>query len=341
MAANWTDPDLIDAVKAMHSAGDTRAAAIALGCTQRSVQRRLREARHRGLYGHTTVNPTGPVLESVDDLIARRIEHFDKGIAWYGSESVIEIDDPLPIGIVHVGDPHLDDDGTDLRAVRDVVDILRRTEGFYGACVGDYLNNWGPKHAHLWPQQGTTADEAWKLCEWFLTSVPRWAYLLLGNHDLFSGPGSGALPYILRGVDCAASAPHEARLRVMFPVGDPIRIWARHSWPGRSMWNVLHGQVRGALMGGYPADVMIGGHTHNWGDATLERPNDGVTRLVQVGTFKRRDDYAASHGYQPNCHGAACVTILNPTAAGPGRVRVLWDVAEGAEYLGWLRAKRA
>ena len=47
-----------------------------------------------------------------------------------------------PIGILHFGDPHVDDDGTDLAAIEYHCQMVRETSGLFGANIGDVHNNW-------------------------------------------------------------------------------------------------------------------------------------------------------------------------------------------------------
>jgi hypothetical protein len=106
------------------------------------------------------------------------------------------------------------------------------------------------------------------------------------------------------------------------------------------MWNAVHGMVRAARLDNPdPPDIMLGGHTHSFGEAAVEVGGQ-IVRVVQLSTYKRRDDYARRCGYRGHVYGCAAVTILDPRAEGPDRVRVVWDVHAAAEELFRLRARR-
>lgn len=282
-----------------------------------------------------------PEDEPIDELLERRCRSYERQAENQKiEEKVVTIPTSEPFGIVHLGDPHLDDDGTDLPLLRKHVKLIQDTPGLYASCIGDVTNNWAGRLGMLWASQGTSCRESWRLAEWLITSVP-WVFFVKGNHDLWSGPGSGALDWILQETTCGASGPHDLRIRLE---GEgwtsPIRIWARHSWPGMSIWHPLHGQVRAAKMAGYPADILIGGHTHNWGYHLEELPGGQLSHCVQIGSYKKIDGYSLSLGYRSQVEGAACVTIIDPMAStGTGRISVLWDVDEAARYLTYLRAK--
>lgn len=76
-----------------------------------------------------------------------------------------------PIGILHMGDNHVDDPGTDLAMLERHVELIQDTEGLFGANVGDMANHWVGRLARLHAHQTTTEAETWRLVEWIVTSV--------------------------------------------------------------------------------------------------------------------------------------------------------------------------
>jgi hypothetical protein len=119
----------------------------------------------------------------IEELVEHRIKAFQKKVAHADATKAIPVQIKIrgPIGILHFGDPHVDDDGTDLKTLREHSD-LTHVEGVFGANVGDTTNNWVGRLAKLYAEQATTADQAWKLAEWFIART-RWLYMLGGNHD--------------------------------------------------------------------------------------------------------------------------------------------------------------
>lgn len=129
--------------------------------------------------------PDSPDI-SYEELLARRVEDFERKRRYEESRKLIHIrvEDTLPIGILHFGDPHLDDDGTDVAQLMRHVDIVKSTPGLYAANVGDTRNNWVGRLSHLYSQQGTSARHAVILAEGFIKSLAgKWLYIVGGNHD--------------------------------------------------------------------------------------------------------------------------------------------------------------
>lgn len=313
--------------------GTYAAAAKALGSHESSVRRACKRGKP-ALVADTIETES----ETIEELLDSRSKQFTakQRLADLGYERTVRVPLAGPIGILHLGDPHLDDDGCDLPLLRRHVELVNATDGLYGATVGDMTNNWVGRLGRLYAHQGTTTKDAWRLAEWLVTSMD-WLYLVRGNHDAWSGDGD-PLDWITRH-RVPVDAAHDARIKLVWPDQSEARIWARHDFPGRSQWAKSHGQAKAAVIGGYPADLLISGHRHQWESRTTERAGGSVFHAVQVGSYKRQDEYAAQLGFPETHHGAAVLTIIDPSKHGPGRVQVEWDIESGAEYLKWLRTK--
>lgn len=283
--------------------------------------------------------PPSPDL-SDEELLAERFRKFEKRDAYekYKKLIPIRVNTDLPIGILHFGDPHVDDDGTDLRRMQADVELVKRTSGLYGGNIGDTTNNWVGGLARLYAQQSTSAREAWVLAKWLITSV-QWLYIIKGNHDCWSGAGD-PLDYICN--ESVSPMVAAARMKLMFENGAEFTINARHQFPGHSMWNAAHGQNRAAQMG-FRDDLLIAGHKHVSGYNILKCPASGVvTHCVQVASYKIHDKYANEKGLPDQNISPSVVTVLDPRATDPaGRVMVFHDVNQGAEFLTYLREKYA
>ena len=330
-SSTHTDAEIKAAVS--KAGGNAREAGAALGLHERSVRRRL-----RNMKAPLVADKLPEEGLSVEALLDQRCKAFTmkNKAAEAAYERTVRVPLTGPIGILHLGDPHLDDDGCDLPLLRRHVELVQKTEGLYGATVGDMLNNWVGRLGRLYAHQGTTAKQGWQLTEWLVQSMD-WLYLVRGNHDAWSGDGD-PLDWITRG-HVPVDAAYDARIRLVWPNGEDARIWARHDFPGRSQWAKSHGQAKAAVLGGYPADLLISGHRHCWESRMAERAEGSVYQAVQVGSYKRHDSYSAQLGFPDTKHGAAVLTIIDPSNKGPGRVRVEWDIEAGVEYLNWLRAR--
>jgi hypothetical protein len=66
-----------------------------------------------------------------------------------------------PIGIAHFGDPHVDDDGTNIELLEQHVKVVNATDGLFAANVGDYRNNWVGRLARLWADSRRVRRNRW------------------------------------------------------------------------------------------------------------------------------------------------------------------------------------
>ena len=65
----------------------------------------------------------------IDELIEHRTKQFDQKIKSKKSRKLINvnINTKGPIGILHFGDPHVDDDGTDLAQIYSLCNLVNKT----------------------------------------------------------------------------------------------------------------------------------------------------------------------------------------------------------------------
>jgi hypothetical protein len=325
------------ALTALREYGSFRAAARALGIAPSTFQNRVSTARAAEEHTTYTTAPLPSALAPATELLERRKRDFARAAAAHEARKLINVRVNLdgPIGIAHFGDPHVDDDGTDVGLLERHTDICRLTPGIFAANVGDTTNNWVGRLARLYGEQGTSAAEGWVLAEWFINRL-RWLYMIDGNHDCWSGSGN---PLNWMAKDAAAvHEPHGARLNLVFPNGRAVRVNARHDFPGNSMWNTVHGAAKAAQMG-WRDHILTCGHKHTSGYQVLKCPATGlISHCLRVASYKTYDRFAAEKG-MPDQNFTECVlTVIDPAAADERRlVTVFLDLAEGAEYLTWKR----
>lgn len=293
------------------------------------------------------VKLTPPILPAdepcAEDLIKALKTSYARKVAHEEARKLISVKVPIegPIGILHFGDPHVDDDGTDWAALERDIRLVQTTPGLYAANIGDTTNNWVGRLGHLYGQQSTTAKQAWILAEWFIKQLSgRWLYLIGGNHDAWSGDGD-PLRWITGQVGALYEAT-EARIGLEFPNGRSIVVNARHDFAGGSMWNPTHGPMKAAQLG-VRDDVVICGHKHKSGYSPLKDPETGkVMHCLQVASYKRYDRYAREKGFRDQSLSPCVVTVINPNATDPvNLVQVFWDAKAGADYLTFLRRRAA
>lgn len=289
------------------------------------------------------VEPPPPPGLLTEELLEDRVRRFERKRAHEEARKLVAVtvQDDLPIGILHFGDPHLDDDGTDIRLVREHLRLLKTTPGLYGANVGDTTNNWIGRLARLYEQQTTSSREAWQLAQWFIgEGAGRWLYLVGGNHDLWSGAGDP-----LRWISAQASALYqdsEVRVAIRFPNGREVRVNCRHDFNGKSQWNPAHGPMK-ALFLGVRDHLAIAGHMHESAYGLLKDPDSGITmHAVKVASYKTYDRYAREKNLRDQNLSPCALTVIDPRLppTHPDLLKVYWDPAEGADFLTWTRGRR-
>jgi hypothetical protein len=278
---------------------------------------------------------------TADELLERRKKDFERVKRSKEAKKLIKVDVNIdgPIGIVHFGDPHVDDDGTDIGLIEDHIKIVNKTEGLFGANLGDIQNNWVGRLARLYGEQSTSHSDAWVLTEWMVSSVD-WLYLVAGNHDAWSGAGD-PLKWIARQSNNVLDY-HGCRLNLVFPNGKNVRVNARHDFGGHSMWNPNHGPMK-AVQGGWRDHILTCGHKHvSFVAGPLKDPSSGLLSwAIRCAGYKTYDRYAEERGLPDQNAFAACVTIIDPRYADDDArlITVIPDVQEGAEFLKFKRRK--
>lgn len=277
----------------------------------------------------------------VEELLERREKEYARKSAAEEARKLIPVKIKLdgPIGIVHFGDPHVDDPGTDIKTLRRHIEVINKTEGMVAANVGDLQNNWVGRLARLYGEQSTSAAEAWVLTEWLVKSTP-WLYLIGGNHDCWSGAGD-PLKWIASHHGQAFEA-WGARLNLCFPNGKQVRINARHDFAGHSMWNPGHGPMK-AIQSGWRDHILTCGHKHTSAYGLLKDPATGlISHAIRVAGYKIHDRYAKELGLPNQNISPASVTIIDPRFDDddPRLVTVIHDVEEAADFVKFKRRRK-
>ena len=274
----------------------------------------------------------------IKEIIEHRNKQYNQKRKAKQSKRLINIKINIrgPIGICHFGDPHVDDDGTDLAQIYSLCNLVNKTDGLFAGNLGDIQNNWVGRLSFLYGQQSTSAKESWRLTEHFINSV-EWLYLVAGNHDVWSGDGD-PLEFIMRD----HSGIYEqwgARLNLIFPNRKEIRVNARHMFKGFSMWNTAHG-VSKAVQMGWRDHILTCGHTHVSGYQVLKDPSSGlISHALQVASFKIMDNYAEKLGLDDRNIFNAPVTIIDPKYDDDDNrlITTIFNPYEGAEFLNYKR----
>ena len=351
MQAKATDDEILEALQEAN--GIRAVVAEKFGMNERTLMMRIKKMKAKGYTIPASTYQPGRPIEAkpafeftplpdddipIEQLIEHRKRQFQHKQAHEEAAKLIpvKIKIPGPVGILHFGDPHVDDDGTDLEALERHTQLVNDTEGLFAVNVGDTTNNWCGRLARLYADQSTSAAQAWKLAEWFINRC-RWLYIIAGNHDLWSGTGD-PLRWIAKQQGALYKAS-EARIALQFPNGASIRINARHDHSGSSIWNPAHGPMKAAMLGTRD-HIYVAGHKHESAYSVLKDPINGIAmHAIKVASYKVYDRYAKDKGFRDNALSPCVLTTINPALPEhhPDLVKVWWEPEEGAEYLRYLR----
>lgn len=330
--------------EAVEKYGSQSAAARALNMDRSTFRGRL-DAERRNKSGDNVL--TFPELpdrrEPIESLLKRRAEHFgrQKAHAVAATWQQIKVADKKPIGLVLMGDPHIDDDGCDVPALLDDIAYLNATPGMYAVNIGDTTNNWVGRLARLFGNKETSQTSARQLAEWFLTGAGiKWAAVLLGNHDEWNEGGE-----IIKRMCSAAPARipvHEwaAKLEFVFPNGATCRVNAAHDFKGRFIYSTTHGPLREAIWYQDGAHILAAGHIHYGGLQQVKIPGGHNPWLVRVRGYKNFDSHALVNGYHEGSRFRSVVAIIDPNAPAAERVSVFGSVRQGAAVLKAMRGEK-
>jgi hypothetical protein len=344
----WTPerrPEIETALRA-HSTRAAAAAALRITVNQLDhacVTYGLSPGRLLGSGDAVTVQAPPPSSLPIEELVADRKRRFEVKRRHEEARRLIPvtIKSAEPIGILHFGDPHVDDDGCDIALLESHARLVRETPGLYGANVGDTTNNWVGRLAKLYAEQSTSAADGWRLAEWFVGEVRDWIYMVGGNHDLWSGAGD-PMRWIAGQVG-AFYQDSEVRIALRFPGQREVRVNCRHDFAGRSQWNPAHGPMKAAQLG-VRDHLLVAGHKHESAYGLVKDPQAGIVcHCVLVASYKVYDRYQRERGFRDQALGPAALTVIDPrlSPTHPDLVHVFWDPQEGAEFLAWKRRRRA
>jgi len=336
-----------EAVLLIEEHGSPSKAAIASGIPRQTIISRVMAAQ-----AHNRAEPAVPepaielptfpdenlpieqIIGYMSNSFVKRWESH-KAHTWF----TVKVKDKKPIGILWMGDPHLDDNGCNWPVLQKHIEICNKTPGIWTSNIGDTTNNWSGRLVHLYSKQDTSLKTAQRLAAWFMLEAGlKWLVFLIGNHDAW-GDGAGVLAQMAKRYGTQQLVCHdwEARFILEFPNAAQFRIHAAHNFKGHSQWNPMHGPMKAAMLG-QEAHLLVCGDKHNWGVFRFENAERNLTQtLLRVRGYKFLDDHTRHLGIQEQQDGCSILTIFDPS--NPGSVLAFDDIEQGAEYLTWLRSK--
>lgn len=292
-------------------------------------------SQNEGDFALAAIPTTSFDPSEAERLLQLKCEQYEKRIQAHNEQRILTYPaGSKPIGIVHFGDPHVDDNGADLPLLKKHVELIKSNPGVLAGNIGDNTNNWVGRLTKLYANQVSTFDEGLTLAEWLLDAC-NWLYFVNGNHDGWND-GSTVLRLMMRGKKVFCHAPHEGRIRMQFNNGVVVNLLARHDLPGRSWFHTTHGAKKWLMLDPWP-DLVVSGHTHEWGEIKGETQDGRPKWGIRARGYKRMDDYAAVNGFYEHQHGAAALSIINPYAPPTERIQNYFDVEYGLRILRMLR----
>lgn len=327
-----TDEQLADYVSAASSL--TEASRIT-GLSRRQIRRRLEAYRMR----HEAAAKDKQLTD--EEWLHHRRRVFEAHNETAESESLRRFTVPCdgPYGLLLVGDPHVDDDRCNWPLLEEHGRINAQHKRYmFAVNVGDSTNNWSGRLAKLWADQSTSAADARRAVRILMNKLGfNWFLWLHGNHDSWSGPVPDFWVNTIAPSHIVTQNWSAACLLLSKNHDTPFRAIFAHDFKGHSLWNPMHGPLRAASLGA-TADLFAAGHRHLWGVSVVELPErHQVTTLVRVRGYKHGGLYEREHGFLDYRHGASVLVVVDPSAPPPGRVSTFADVAQGADFLAFLR----
>lgn len=316
----WTDADTARLQDLFSSGASISQIAKDLGKSRDAVKSKIYRSK--------------PKAGSVSSIFgAQRFNHLVKKSSWEESRDcrISDIGDG-PYGILFMGDPHMDDDGCDLDRLDSDFVLVNSVPRLFAACLGDLTNSWIGRLAGLYSKQHTTDEDAEQLIEWFVSSAD-WLFIVLGNHDKWSPLAARICrEYGVRHVS------HGGKFTIVSG-SSSIKIDARHSHRGSSLYNPAHAQLMKAFRGS-DCDIVVGGHYHKSGYSFCKNPETGkMTHAISVGAYKRFDEFAYERDFPDLTISPSVLCVVDTSRPEEGRISVFHDVDEGAEYLRWKVAQ--
>lgn len=344
MAHPGTPEDTLRTAKAMldECGGNQSEAARRLGVNRTTFRRWTNAAEVLPDVTFPEFVTEGDEEEPIEDIINRQVRSFQRlkkahdARKWFP----ISIKGDKPIGILFVGDVHIDDNGCNWPVLQEHINIAKSTEGLYAVNIGDTGNDWGGRLIRKYADQDTSLKTASKLVRWLLLdSGVSWLVWLHGNHQHMGGTVALHEEMNQRyGTQRVPMLDWEARFVLRFANGEEFKINTAHDFAGNSMWNPVHGAVKAAKFGN-DIDVLVCGHKHNWAVSQWEQPEqENAPLMIRVRGYKHLDDYARRIGKYEQEDGQSILVVFDPKATTQSaRCQAFVDVKRGAEYLTWLR----
>jgi hypothetical protein len=278
---------------------------------------------------------------TLDELLAHRRDEAARVLEHEHANQItrIELKTPGPVGFLIVGDPHIEDHGTDFILLEKHLTLVRdRQDYIFAGNIGDLQNNWIGRLERLHEKTTVNGEETWKLVEWMMKFI-RWTWLRRGNHDLWCGRND-PLNWIV-GRQIGDDKAWGGRIGFQHPNGEETRLNAAHDFPGNSLYNPIHALKR-ELLQGFRDHIIAAGHRHSGADAR-DTVADLTVCMVRVSGYKVSDNFRQEKGFKVKPLHPSALIISDPDQPdnSPNRVWCAPSVELGIKMLDHMRAEFA
>ncbi len=279
----------------------------------------------------------------IDELLKHRRAESERAKRYEEAVRLVRVNllTDGPIGLMVVGDPHIDNPGCDFALLEAHLAIAAaRREYVFAGNIGDLRDNWIGRLEKLYIQTTVNAKEIWKLVEWMMQgSGVRWTWLVRGNHDAWAG-NNDPLDWITKGAQVGVDHDAGVRLGFRHPNGAETRMHARHDFPGNSQFNPLHA-LKKEVLHGHRDHIIVAGHRHIGADAGDVMGDGNSVQMVRVSGYKVSDSFRVTIGAHAKPIHPAAMIIVDPDEPDTSRARAFCapTVEEGADYLDFKRQR--
>ncbi|MBO6510211.1 MAG: hypothetical protein JJ979_17315, partial [Roseibium sp.] len=247
-----------------------------------------------------------------------------------------------PYGVVGLPDHHLDNIGTMLARALDDAKIVNEHPHLFCVGIGDWIDNFIIGFLEKVRRKNVMShSDSWRILEHYLDLLyPSLIAAISGNHMDWSTSGGGydvlKRMFEERGLGSIYDTD-EIRVRLNSPCGTQFTHLARHKYRGNSQYNATHAITKWILESWQGEDVVWGGHIHTAGHVSIQKQYMGQSRVVhgvQLGAYKKHDDYARREAFRQNTPFLTPMTVHIPET---GKSLFFDDLTDGIKHLEMVR----
>jgi len=310
--------------------GKTHTVARELNVSEGTIRFRIKEFKDRNNTTDDISEPPFWVDElpdgdlSAEELVDRGVKRWERKQAAHNARKLININLSKKFdgvfGVAIVGDPHLDDDGCNWKAITEDNKAMIDSS-MVAINIGDLTNNWIGRLMAKYADQETTRQQAIKLIEWYLgNSGVYWAGVVGGNHDFWGHEHGNVLDFIMR-TKPGVFENHGFRLNMICPNGRTVKLKA-------------------ARFGS--DDIYAAGHKHVSGYQIVKDHETGkISHAVRVAGYKELDEYSLQKGFRNHKIWESMCFIIDPSQDESLRfIKPVFNLQEASEEILWKRKKK-